>query len=283
MGTESHMELTDEIIQGLIGAVRDASRKEILPRFRNLTPESVASKSGPDDLVTVADIAAEAMIAKEVAGWLPGALIIGEEAVEDDPSLLDALPETKLAVIIDPIDGTTNFASGLAVFGVILAVLVDGETVFGLLYDPVMDDWVMAQRGKGAWYVKPGKSPRRLHGPGAKQEAECHGYIPLVLYPASQRARIASTFPRYKRVSCLHCSCHEYRMLALGHADFIVSPIPKPWDHAAGVLVVEECGGVVFSGMSSGYDPCRPRSPLVSVGDIRTQLATDQFAIQNRS
>ena len=108
------MPLTESVFDGLIQAVRLAARTEIMPRFRNTTSDEIDTKTGPDDLVTIADRAAERVISEAAARLLPGALIIGEEAVDQDAGIFDALPEANLAVIIDPVDGTWNFANGEA-------------------------------------------------------------------------------------------------------------------------------------------------------------------------
>lgn len=237
------MGLTDTERHGLIEAVRAAARTEIMPRFRRLAPGEIDTKTNASDLVTVADRAAEREISSAARSLMPDAAIVGEEAVSDNPAVLDQLTAGGRAVIIDPVDGTWNFASGLATFGVILAVVEDGRTVFGLLYDPVIDDWVMASRGGGAWYGRQGETATRLSAPPVREQKDAHAFVPLFLYPEADRPRIAAQFPDWGRVTSLRCSCHEYRTLAFGHADLIVAPRPKPWDHAAGVLVIEELGG----------------------------------------
>ncbi|HHS94641.1 MAG TPA: inositol monophosphatase [Rhodobacterales bacterium] len=252
---------------GLVEAVREAARAEILPRFRNLSPGDIATKSGPDDLVTEADHTAERALAAAVARLMPQALFVGEEACHDDPALLERLATAELAVIVDPVDGTGNFAAGLALFGVILAVVAQGQTVFGLLYDPVMDDWVLARRGGGAWFCKPDAAPRRLTGRPARPSAQAQGFVPLFLYPPERRREIALAMADMGRVGSLRCSCHEYRQVVLGQADFVTSPHTKPWDHAAGCLAVEEAGGKVLAGGAVGYDPRAPRGPILAVAD----------------
>jgi fructose-1,6-bisphosphatase/inositol monophosphatase family enzyme len=242
------MALSETERDGLIAAVRAAARTEILPRFRRLGPGDVDTKTSPTDLVTVADRAAERVLHDAVRALMPDAAIVGEEAVSDDPGILDRLKCGGRTVLIDPIDGTWNYASGLALFGVILAVVEDGETRFGLLYDPVMDDWIMAERGQGAWFCGPAETALRLHGPPPRPRSEAHAFVPLFLYPPADRARIAARLPEWGRVTSLRCSCHEYRTLAFGHADLIAAPAPKPWDHAAGVLIAQETGGSVWSG-----------------------------------
>lgn len=225
--------------------VRAAAATQIMPRFRRLSPDAVRAKTAPDDLVTEADLAAEDAIATALARDFPDALVIGEEAVAADPSLLDRLPGAKLAFVIDPIDGTWNFAAGLATFGVILAVIVDGRTVMGLLYDPVMDDWVIAHEGGGAWADGPGDAPAKrlwLSGSGAVSAAQ--GLVSPYNFEPASRARLAGQLTEFGRVEGLRCSCHEYRMLVQGRVRFGLSGAVKVWDHAAGALALTEAGGV---------------------------------------
>lgn len=247
------MSLSETERDSLIAAVRETARTEIMPRFRRLGAGDVDTKSDPGDLVTVADRAAELRITAAVHRLMPDAAIVGEEAVFADPTVLDLVSNAGRVVVVDPIDGTWNFASGLAVFGVILAVAEDGETQFGLLYDPVMDDWIMAEKGRGVWFCRPGEAPLRLTGATARRRDAAHAFVPLFLYPEAYRPRIAAQFPLWGRVTSLRCSCHEYRTLAFGHADLIAAPNPKPWDHAAGVLVVQELGGAAWA-LGPGYD-----------------------------
>ena len=235
------MPLTESVFDGLIQAVRYAARTEIMPRFRNTASDEIDTKTGPDDLVTVADRAAERVISEATARLLPSALIIGEEAVDEDAGILDALPEASLAVIIDPIDGTWNFANGLPLFGVILAIVENGRTTFGLLYDPISDEWIRASSEDGAFYCSSSGTKRRLSidwsGYGTV------GVVPLHLFPSATRRKLALGLAEFDRTMSLRCSCFEYWLLAKGACDFAISGLMKPWDHAAGELVYREAGG----------------------------------------
>ncbi|WP_349294762.1 inositol monophosphatase (plasmid) [Thioclava sp. 'Guangxiensis'] len=257
------MPLTPDQQTALVSLVRDTAREEIMTRFRNLSDSQVMAKTGPEDLVTEADLATEARLTVEISELLPGALVIGEEAVEADRSLLDGVASAERAVIIDPVDGTNNFATGLTTFGVILAVVERGETVFGLLFDPVMDDWVMARRGGGAWYAREGGAPRRL-GPYSAQPASLsRAWVNLAIYPdAEARAAVLPGFAGFARVSSMGCSCHEYRQMARGHVHATVSPTAKLWDHAAGALVIEEIGGTATNGAGRRWTPADPVAPI---------------------
>jgi hypothetical protein len=146
----------------MIEIVRDVAKAEILPRFRRLSDGAVSFKTSFDDLVTEADVASEKALTQRFQTLLPHAVIIGEEAVSEDESLLDQIDTNELVVIIDPIDGTWNFAHGLSTFGVLIAAIYQGETVYGLLYDPLNDDWIETSLGEGSWFVRPDQLPRRL-------------------------------------------------------------------------------------------------------------------------
>ncbi|GAB2787150.1 inositol monophosphatase [Halomonas shantousis] len=257
--------------QQLIDIVRRAAQAEILPRFRNLDADAIETKSGPEDLVTIADKRAEAFIQREVADRFPEATIVGEEAVSADPALLEKIAGAEMAVIIDPIDGTWNFARNLTHFGVILAVASKGETVFGLLYDPVMDDWIIARRGHGAFYARPDGTERRLEVSAKDRLEEMTGFTSLRLFPKQQQYRLAATFPDFSRMMSIGCACHEYRTLASGFGDFSLIGALMPWDHAAGILVHQEAGG--YSALLDG----RPYSPTIHQGQLLVASSQDNW------
>ncbi len=258
------MALSDRQIRDLVEAVREAAAHEIMPRFRQLAPEDVHTKSGPRDLVTVADHAAEERIGQDVARILPDALMVGEEAIAKRPKLGAAIGGAERCVIVDPVDGTSNFVAGLTLFGVILSVVESGETVYGLLYDPVKDDWVEAVRGGGAHHVMPDGSSRRLTARAARPLDQARGFLRFQeLGRTERRALLTGDGPEFE-VRDLACSCHEYRTLAFGQADFLVARSPRPWDHAAGVLVLQEAGGWTRMDCGDEYVPGRSGEVLVA-------------------
>ncbi|MDT8328046.1 MAG: inositol monophosphatase [Roseovarius sp.] len=236
----------------LVNMVRRAARAEIMPRFRNLAQGEVTTKSGPHDLVTEADHLAEAMLARGLQRMFPHALIVGEEAVAAKPGLRDEVAKAELAIIIDPVDGTWNFAHGLPLFGVIIAVTRFGRPVLGLLYDPVADDWIIADETTpsrlGAALGT--ERPVRVSPGGALDRLQ--GYVHFSLMAQDQQEVMAPLIPALARVTSLRCSCHEYRLLAQGSVDFIMSGMLNPWDHAAGVLICQKAGGVAM--MLDGRD-----------------------------
>ncbi|WP_432695055.1 inositol monophosphatase family protein [Marinobacterium sp. YM272] len=256
----------------LINLVREVARKEICPRFRRLSADTIRSKATFDDLVTEADIACENAITAAVRELLPGAAIIGEEAVAADPTVIDSIAGAEQAVIIDPVDGTWNFANGLATHGVLLAVTEGENTIFGLLYDPVMDDWVIARRGGGSWYCSPDSEPLRLQVSREKALEDMTGFASAFNFPIVRRSAASEALLGFSRAYSLRCACHEYRVLTHGQVDFMINASAKPWDHAAGALAVQEAGGAV--GMLDGRD----YSPLIKDGCILA--ANSQHALE---
>tara|TARA_R110001606_G_scaffold218414_1_gene366201 strand:- start:2141 stop:2977 length:837 start_codon:yes stop_codon:yes gene_type:complete len=259
----------------MIEIVRDVAKAEILPRFRRLTDGAVSVKTSFDDLVTEADVASEKALTQRFQTLLPHAVIIGEEAVAEDESVLDQIDTDELVVIIDPIDGTWNFAHGLSTFGVLIAAIYKGETVYGLLYDPLNDDWIEASLGEGAWYARPNQLPRRLKQSHQPVDSKLVGFFsPFLFERNSVRERVAIQQVRYARSSSLRCCCHEYRTMVQNGVDFFISPKPKVWDHAAGILAYQESGGYVSMLDGSPYKPT-VRKGVIIAG--RTEAIKDRI------
>lgn len=266
--------LTQPQIAEIIEIVRATAAEEILPRYRNLGDSHVETKMHRSDLVTVADKAAEAKLTSRLQSLFPDAFILGEEAVAADASLMQKLPEADLAVIIDPIDGTWNYAHGHPVFGVIISVMRNGEAIFGLHYDPMGDDWIMALQGEGAYACGPGKEHRRLKVSEARPDHEMNGFIPYYVFKyrhgEDAARRLVGEFMDFDRIQSLRCSAHEYRMLAEGSVDFSLTSNLQPWDHVAGLLIHREAGG--RNGLLDGrdYHPGIDKGMLLMANDEDT-------------
>ncbi|MGR3503403.1 inositol monophosphatase family protein [Pseudaestuariivita sp.] len=251
------MTFTDTDLDDLLAILRQASRDEILPRFRQLAPSDISAKSAHDDLVTEADIRAEKAITAALRDRHPDALVIGEEAIAARPSLRNQLTDAKLAFVVDPVDGTWNFARGLATFGVILSANRLAEPVLGALYDPLFDDAICALEDGPAVYIRKDRTRDTLRLDPAPSPG-LTGFLPLNLLPEDKRPAMAAVYPSVNRVLNLRCSCHEFRQMALGHVDFMLSARLTPWDHAAGALIVARAGGVVrmLEGAAYRSDVC---------------------------
>ncbi|MEO0938352.1 MAG: inositol monophosphatase [Pseudomonadota bacterium] len=242
----------------ILNLVRRAARAEILPRFRKLDAGDIDTKSGPNDLVTAADTAAEAMIARGLQMAFPSALVIGEEAASTSPALTDGIAEAELCFLIDPVDGTWNFANGLPIFGTMIAACRFGRPVWGMIYDPTGDDAYIAAQDTDAVAGR-----RILKTAADKPLDQLLGYAHFSLMPQADKAYAAGRMSRFLSISNLRCSAHEYRLLAQGAVDFILSGKMTPWDHAAGVLLCQRAGGHAAMLDGSEYTAALPDSYLL--------------------
>lgn len=241
--------------------LRDAARAEIMPRFRRLAPDAVRAKSGPLDLVTEADEAAERVIAAALARLFPGCVVVGEEGTAADPALLDRLAGADLAFVVDPVDGTANFAAGVPLFGCMAAMFVRGEVVAGWIHDPLGDDTAIALRGEGAWIEDgQGRAHAALRVAAPAPVSRMVGAVSWGWMPEPLRSRVPARLPRLAAAINYRCAAHEYRLAAGGHAHVLVYNKLMPWDHAPGWLIHAEAGGHAAQFDGTPYDPARHRS-----------------------
>lgn len=246
----------------LAGLLRQAAQAEIMPRFRRLAAGDVRTKSGPLDMVTDADEGAERVIAAGLAARFPGCLVVGEEAATADPDLLGRLAGADLAFVVDPVDGTANFAAGLPLFGCMAAAVVRGEVVAGWIHDPLGDDTAITLRGEGAWVEDAAGrgTPLRVAAPAPVERML--GAVSWAYLGEPLRSRVPARLPRLAAAVGLRCAAHEYRMAAGGHAHVLLYNRLMPWDHAAGWLLHREAGGY-----SARFDGS-PYSPLLHTGGL---------------
>lgn len=226
----------------LANILRDAARAEALPRFRRLDASMVSTKTEAIDLVTEADIATENVIKARIAQWMPEALFVGEESVAADPALLGRLATADLAVVVDPIDGTANYAAGLPLFATMAAVVSKGETIAGIIYDPMGDDWMMAEKGGGTWLRRPDGEAVRMRVAAPLPLPQMVGCASVSYIPEAVRAGVLANLAKVRVVSNFRCAGHEYRTLVSGHAQFGCWNKLMPWDHLAGTLMSQEAG-----------------------------------------
>ena len=241
-------------ISVLANLLRDAAKTEILPRFRRLDSGMVSQKTEAIDLVTEADTAAEKLITAQILDLWPGTLVVGEEAVAADPPLLAKLADADVAITLDPVDGTANFAAGLPAFAVMAAVVVKGETVAGIIYDPMGDDWLMAERGAGAWLVRADGERIRQRVAVPVPLDQMVGVASLFLLPKPMREPILSNLHKVRLNASYRCAGHEYRMLVGGHLHYLMYGKLMPWDHLPGSLIAQEAGAYVGRLDGSAYE-----------------------------
>lgn len=221
---------TEQVIE----IIQDTASTLITPRFRQLKDGEVREKS-PGDLVTIADVESEKQLEARLTALVPGSLVVGEEEAEDFPRILDRLKKDQPVWVLDPLDGTRNFANGREPFAVIVAYCQGGETLMGWIHDPMKKETIRAAKGEGCWMGK-----RRLILEPTPSLNKMTGSLSGRI--AKRLSNKGGAPKDIKRVGCVG---RDYMDLALGRLHFARYAFQlKPWDHAAGVLMHDEAGGV---------------------------------------
>ncbi len=220
-------------------AVRKAAAAEILPRFRRLAAHEVDRKSGPHDLVTDADRLAELRLTEDLGALLPGSVVVGEEAVHADPAVYEALRGDTPVWIVDPVDGTRQFVHGDDGFCTLVALAHRGTVVASWTYAAARDRFAIAVRGQGAFL----DGERLFAGPPEPGRdlvvATSH---PDYTTDEQKRALRALWTDGLAPRACGSAGL-EYLAIARGELDAVAFSWEAAWDHAAGLLLVEEAGG----------------------------------------
>jgi fructose-1,6-bisphosphatase/inositol monophosphatase family enzyme len=243
-----------------VGALmRAAAQTAILPLYQRLTAGDVEEKA-PGDVVTVADRWAEELLGSGLIGLLPGSTVVGEEGVAADPALLDRLADAGPVWLVDPLDGTANFVAGQEPFAVMVALLVGGVTRTGWILDLVTDQLVVAEAGAGAYLdgrrITADQSAPPLSALRGNVRSK---YLPPPLGAAVDRRAVLLG----EALPGTGCAGREYPDVVTGVQDFALFWRTLPWDHAAGVLLTHEAGGVARGLDGRPYLPADPRPGLL--------------------
>jgi fructose-1,6-bisphosphatase/inositol monophosphatase family enzyme len=239
--------------QKVSDVIREVAADKIVPRFRQLEKAEVRAKTGPNDLVTIADEEAEIELTRILLTILPGSLVLGEEAVSSGKVLRDVIKQTEFPVwILDPVDGTNNFAHGKDVFGTMVCLIDKGERVASWIYQIPRERMISCEKGAGIEidgkaFVQP-KRPEE----GAPF-SELSALISRKFMPPKIRPYVEAKIDMLKEADSYWCCAWDYIELLEGNAAFSVYKRIEPWDHMAGVLMLEEAGFYVRKWDGSVY------------------------------
>jgi fructose-1,6-bisphosphatase/inositol monophosphatase family enzyme len=237
--TETIDEFLDRHADDVEEAVRKAAAAEVMPRFRRLAAHEVDQKAGPHDLVTDADRLAERYLTETLGALLPGSVVVGEEAVHANPASYEALQGDTPVWIVDPVDGTRQFVHGDPGFCMLVALARSGVLLASWTYAPARDQLATAIRGRGAFldgerlyagFPDPGRDLRvATSHPDYTTDEQKRGLLGLWTDGVAPRACGSAGL--------------EYLAVARGESDAVAFSWEAAWDHAAGLLLVEEAGG----------------------------------------
>ncbi len=255
--------------------VRQVADAEIASRFQRLAPSDVMGKPSvedPTDLVTAADRAAEAELTLRLPELVPGSIVVGEEAVSADPSVLERLRGSSPVWVVDPLDGTRNFAAGRGPFGSMVALVERGELIAAAIYLPLLGQMYLAERGLGAYCDRVRIPPR------APATDVLSGTVYVRYMPETAGAAVTTRASQHRQLPDVMCAAHEYTELASGRKDYVHYFRLLPWDHAPGALLVREAGGIVRHPDGREYDLFDQReSTLVTPDEPTWQRARQEL------
>ncbi|MER8010099.1 inositol monophosphatase family protein [Streptomyces sp. NPDC094149] len=220
-------------------AVRAAAAAEIMPRFRRLAAHEVDQKNGPHDLVTDADRLAERYLTGTLGALLPGSVVVGEEAVHANPATYEAIGGDAPVWIVDPVDGTRQFVHGDPGFCTLVALAHHGVLLASWTYAPARGQLATAVRGQGAFL-----DGERLHAgsPPPGRDLQVATSHPDYTTDDQKRALLGLWTDGVAPRACGSAGL-EYLAIARGESDATAFSWEAAWDHAAGLLLVEEAGG----------------------------------------
>jgi myo-inositol-1(or 4)-monophosphatase len=223
-------------IQCLAAIVRDAAREELLPRFMRVARHHKADGS----VLTEADLAIDARLHAALAEAWPDIGFLSEEMglIEQDRVLRNA---ERPLWCLDPLDGTSNFAAGVPLFCVSLALIYKAQIQLGIVYDPVRDECFTARRGAGTQL-----NGVAIHNdPADISLSKAVALIDFKRLAPALRNRLCERPPYHSQRNFGSCAL-EWAWLAAGRGDLYLHGGQKPWDLAAGCLLLAEAGGVSF-------------------------------------
>jgi fructose-1,6-bisphosphatase/inositol monophosphatase family enzyme len=259
--------------QRVADLMRETAAAELLPRFRNLAKDEIRQKR-PGDFVTVADEAAEQRLASGLAKILPGVPVVGEEAVEKDASLLDLIARPGEACwIVDPLDGTANFAAGRDRFAIIVCLVQDTTAIAGWILDVPRDRMAVAHRDGGVTFD--GAAIR-----GEPTAEPLTGFVGYKIAKAFDEQLSKEQRGRFGQISTLRCAGAEYLEILSGRAQFSLYRTTKPWDHAAGTLMMREAGGGAIQFAGAPYVPAQPLNAGLIAASTAEALAEARSALE---
>jgi myo-inositol-1(or 4)-monophosphatase len=208
-------------------------------------PREITFK-GRADLVTDIDLRSERLIVHALNEHFPDHAVVGEEG--------GGSADARYVWLVDPLDGTTNYAHGYPVFGVTLALLEQGEIVLGVTYDPLRDECFTAERGKGAWLN--GRQLRVSGTPTLRTALLSTGFPYHRFHDARDNvAQLSAVLQHCQGIARSGSAALDLAYVAMGRSDGHWEISLKPWDCAAGALMIREAGGRVTNWGGAPFDP----------------------------
>lgn len=222
------------MLEQVIAAAREVGRIEVMPRYLKVAH----ARKDDGSLFTEADLAAQQALAARLQAIAPYPVLGEEMDAAEHRRCWEAGADGLWCV--DPIDGTTNFVSGLPFFALSIALLRNGRSVLGVVYDPQADECFYAEAGGGA-FVDGDPLPLKTPPPALGRSI---AGVDFKRIPRALAGRLAAEHP-YSSQRNLGASTLDWCYLAAGRLHVYLHGGQKLWDYAAGALILEEAGGCI--------------------------------------
>lgn len=252
--------------------IHQVSDDIIVPRFRALGDGDVRAKVSAgdlDDIVTIADQEAETVLTNGLRALLD-APVVGEEAAAADASILTRLQGDGPVWIVDPLDGTKNFAAGNDGFGVMVSLAQRQQVRAAWIHLPVRSETFVAESGGGAWF-----NGARVRVPDTSVPVRPTGSTFVRFMDAAERALFTARLDgRYEPVAASGAAAVEYTDVLRGRKDFVIYYRLLPWDHGTPALILTEAGGMVVHMDGAPYTIASPNQVTVVArsGPVQAQV-----------
>lgn len=232
------MTLTPDL-QNIMTIIENAGKNILMPHFHQ---QNQCQIKADGSIVTQADLACQAYLQEQLHTLAPHIGFLGEEMSEKEQ--IACLTSEKSFWCVDPLDGTSNFATPMPLFAISVALIQQGEPILACIHDPIRQETFTAIKN-GGFYLN--QQPIKLTCKHTIQQ--CVGFLDFKRLPAHLAIKFATT-PMYRSQRNIGSCALEWAWLAAGRAQFIVHGGEKLWDYAAGSLLAEEAGYHVsdFSG-----------------------------------
>ncbi len=243
--------------------IHHGAQRHIKPHFQHLHQNQIHVKN-TSDIVTQCDWDMEQYLCDNMQKYYKNWVILGEETYQKNPEIFTNLQQNEWVIMIDPIDGTRNFAEGRPEFCVLLAIYHYGQVVASLTYLPLTGQCAICERGSGAWWHD---------GPPFQPLPQANipfnqliGHGNFIIFPEERREAIKGQFHSLQR---LRCAGIDFLEQAQGLRHFSLYRFLWWWDHAAGCLLLRECGGMVglldgeYIGHDNSKNLCTAQNPAI--------------------
>jgi len=221
-------------IQKVIRIAQAAGRNILLPGFKQ---QATVSTKDDGSVVTETDLKCQDFLQEELSTFEPNIAFLGEEMLQDEQ--LNCLQSNKAFWCVDPLDGTSNFATPIPLFAISIALIENGQPILACIYDPIRQETFTAIRYQGFHL-----NGQTVQNRSIKQLTQAVGFVDFKRLDTNTASHLA-TQKIYRSQRNIGSCTLEWAWLAAGRGQFIIHGSEKLWDYAAGCLLAEEAGYIV--------------------------------------